>query len=97
MNNGRTVFSQLIEYLPNKEFQKCVSRYHGDLDALRRLHIINESDYGLLSSGYLFLRDLIDALRIVRGDASDWYCPLNRPMNSSRWPAGSVIATQTGE
>jgi hypothetical protein len=30
MNNGRTVFSQLIEYLPNKEFQKCVSRYSGD-------------------------------------------------------------------
>ena len=30
MNNGRTIFSQLIEYLPNKEFQKCVSRYRGD-------------------------------------------------------------------
>jgi Domain of unknown function (DUF4372)/Transposase DDE domain len=30
MNNGRTVFSQLIEYLPNKEFQKCVARYGGD-------------------------------------------------------------------
>src|SRR5207249_3519477 len=30
MNNSRTIFSQLIEYLPNKEFQKCVSRYRGD-------------------------------------------------------------------
>src|SRR5438874_2053301 len=30
MNNGRTIFSQLIEYLPNKEFQKCVRRYRGD-------------------------------------------------------------------
>jgi hypothetical protein len=30
MNNGRTVFSQLMEHLPNKEFQKCVSRYRGD-------------------------------------------------------------------
>jgi hypothetical protein len=27
---GRTVFSQLIEYLPSKEFQKCVTRYDGD-------------------------------------------------------------------
>jgi type I restriction enzyme R subunit len=27
MNVGRTVFSQLIEYLPSKEFQKCVARY----------------------------------------------------------------------
>ncbi len=30
MNLGRTVFSQLIEHLPSKEFQKCVSRYRGD-------------------------------------------------------------------
>jgi Domain of unknown function (DUF4372)/Transposase DDE domain len=30
MNVGRTIFSQLIECLPNKEFQKCVARYRGD-------------------------------------------------------------------
>jgi len=30
MNVGRTVFAQLIEYLPGKEFQKCVARYGGD-------------------------------------------------------------------
>jgi hypothetical protein len=30
MNAGRTIFSQLIEFLPHKEFQKCVARYHGD-------------------------------------------------------------------
>jgi hypothetical protein len=30
MNVGRTVFAQLIEYLPSKEFQKCVVRYDGD-------------------------------------------------------------------
>ena len=30
MNTGRTVFSQLIEHAPNKEFQKCVARYGGD-------------------------------------------------------------------
>jgi hypothetical protein len=30
MNIGRTVFAQLIEYLPGKEFQKCVARYGGD-------------------------------------------------------------------
>lgn len=30
MNAGRTVFSQLIEYAPSKEFQKCVARYRGD-------------------------------------------------------------------
>jgi transposase len=30
MNSGRTVFSQLVQHLPEKEFQKCVARYHGD-------------------------------------------------------------------
>jgi hypothetical protein len=29
MNVGRTVFSQLIEFLPHQEFQKCVARYAG--------------------------------------------------------------------
>jgi Domain of unknown function (DUF4372)/Transposase DDE domain len=30
MNLGRTVFSQITEYLPAYEFQKCVDRYRGD-------------------------------------------------------------------
>jgi hypothetical protein len=30
MNTGRTIFSQLLEYAPSKEFQKCVARYRGD-------------------------------------------------------------------
>ena len=30
MNSGCTVFAQLIEHLPHKEFQKCVARYRGD-------------------------------------------------------------------
>jgi hypothetical protein len=30
MNAGRTIFSQLIEFLPHQEFQKCVARYAGD-------------------------------------------------------------------
>jgi glutamate-ammonia-ligase adenylyltransferase len=45
------------------------------LEQLRSLKIINEGDYELLSSAYRFLRNLIDALRIVRGDASDLVVP----------------------
>ena len=30
MNDGRTVFSQLMDHLPTYEFQKSVSRYAGD-------------------------------------------------------------------
>src|ERR1039457_2896727 len=31
MNHGRTVFSQLISFLPDREFRRCVERYQGDL------------------------------------------------------------------
>jgi Domain of unknown function (DUF4372)/Transposase DDE domain len=30
MNSGRTIFAQLLDYLPMHEFRKCVARYHGD-------------------------------------------------------------------
>ena len=30
MNLGRTVFSQLIGFLPDREFRRCVTRYEGD-------------------------------------------------------------------
>ena len=30
MNIGRTVFAQLMDFLPRHEFQKCVDRYHGN-------------------------------------------------------------------
>ena len=31
MNQGRTVFSQLIGFLPDREFRRCAERYQGDL------------------------------------------------------------------
>ena len=30
MNEGKTVFSQVMEFLPMYEFRKCVERYRGD-------------------------------------------------------------------
>src|ERR1035437_4511330 len=30
MNEGRTVFAQLLDFLPQYEFDKCVTRYHGN-------------------------------------------------------------------
>jgi hypothetical protein len=30
MNQGRTVFSQLVEFLPTYQFQICVDRYQGN-------------------------------------------------------------------
>ena len=33
MNLGRTVFSQLISFLPDREFRRCVARYDGGRDS----------------------------------------------------------------
>jgi len=30
MNTGRTVFAQVMEFLPHWDFRKCVNRYHGE-------------------------------------------------------------------
>ncbi len=30
MNQGKTVFSQIIDFLPQKKFRQCVNRYNGD-------------------------------------------------------------------
>jgi len=45
------------------------------LDRLHRLEIIEKNEHTILRESYLFLRNLIDALRIVRGDASDLVLP----------------------
>ncbi len=45
------------------------------LDKLRQSQIIGASEYDVYRRSYLFLRNLIDALRIVRGDASDLMLP----------------------
>jgi len=29
MNNGQTVFSQVMDFVPAYEFNQCVERYHG--------------------------------------------------------------------
>ena len=31
MNQGQTIFSQVIDFLPKKKFRQCVNRYNGNL------------------------------------------------------------------
>jgi glutamate-ammonia-ligase adenylyltransferase len=45
------------------------------LQRLRELQILDENEQREMHSGYRFLRNVIDALRIVRGDASDLVLP----------------------
>jgi len=30
MNSGKSIFAQLMDFLPSKSFRRCVKRYHGD-------------------------------------------------------------------
>src|SRR5204862_5750563 len=67
---------QYLQLLNGEEHPEiCVPTTLEALGHLRRLQIVREDDYRLLHSAYLFLRNLIDALRIVRGDASDLVLP----------------------
>jgi glutamate-ammonia-ligase adenylyltransferase len=68
-----------VQYLQLKRGQEYGSlRLTNTLDALDALHdldLVSIEDYKILHSAYLFLRRVIDALRIVRGDASDLVLP----------------------
>jgi glutamate-ammonia-ligase adenylyltransferase len=66
-------YLQLLHGMNHAELR--VSNTLEALDALRRLQIVTETEYEVWRPGYLFLRNLIDALRIVRGDANDLLLP----------------------
>ena len=68
MNQGRTVFSQLISFLPDREFCRCVERYQGDI----RLRGFSYWDqYLAMAFAQLTyresLRDIAACLRSVQG------------------------------
>src|SRR5207249_7328529 len=68
MNSGRTVFSQLISFLPDREFRRCVARYGGD----RRLREFSCWDqYLTMAFAQLTyresLRDIEACLRSLQG------------------------------
>ncbi|HKX28857.1 MAG TPA: hypothetical protein VJ302_14260 [Blastocatellia bacterium] len=68
--------AQYLQLLYGKDYSEL--RTTNTLQALfqlRRLEIISKREHEELHRAYLFLRELIDALRIVRGDASDLVLP----------------------
>jgi hypothetical protein len=71
MNLGRTVFSQIIEHLPEYEFQKCVARYRGD-SHLRGFSCLDQ--YLAISFAQLTYREsLRDIEACLRAVASKLY------------------------
>jgi hypothetical protein len=71
MNLGRTVFSQIMEHLPEYEFQKCVARYRGD-SHLRGFSCLDQ--YLAMSFAQLTYREsLRDIEACLRSVASKLY------------------------
>jgi hypothetical protein len=71
MNLGRTVFSQIMEHLPEYEFQKCVARYRGD-SHLRGFSCLDQ--YLAMSFAQLAYREsLRDIEACLRSVASKLY------------------------
>src|SRR6202163_3035806 len=67
MNDGRTVFSQLIEFLPHQEFQKCVARYAGDR-YLKNLSCWDQ--YLAMAFAQLTYRESLRDIEACRGSVS---------------------------
>ena len=68
MNHGRTVFAQLIGFLPDRDFRRCVARYDGD-SRLREFSCWDQ--YLAMAFAQLTyresLRDIEACLRSMRG------------------------------
>ena len=66
MNEGRTVFSQLLDCLPKYEFDKCVQRYHGNF-RIRKL--LSYEQFAVMAFAQLTwresLRDIETCLRAL--------------------------------
>lgn len=67
---------QYLQILHGKDHpQLRVTNTLDAIESLKATGIIGESEYEVWRKGYLFLRSIIDALRIVRGDARDLILP----------------------
>jgi len=68
MNNGKTVFAQIMEFLPLYQFQKCVDKYKGDV-RVRSLTCL-EQYYCMAFAQLTYresLRDIESCLNAMRG------------------------------
>jgi hypothetical protein len=85
MNQGRAVFSQLISFLPDREFRRCVERYRGDV----RLRGFSYWDqYLAMAFAQLTyresLRDIEACLRSMQGKL--YHLGFRGKWRARRWP-----------
>ena len=71
MNAGRTVFSQVMDFLPLQEFRKCVTRYEGDY-RVRELSCLDQF-YAMAFAQLSFRESLRDIELCLRGASNKLY------------------------
>ena len=64
MNQGRAVYSQLIGFLPDREFRRCVERYHGDS---RLRHFTCWNQYLAMAFAQLTYRESLRDIEVCLG------------------------------
>lgn len=82
MNQGRTVFAQLLDFLPKYEFDKCVARYRGD-HRIRRLSTYEQ--FLILAFAQLTYRESLRDIENCLGALGSrlYHCGLRRAPSRS--------------
>ena len=92
MNTGKTLFAQLMEFLPWKTFGRIVARHGGD-DRVRTLNCGEQ--YRVMAFAQLTYREsLRDIETCLSVQASKLYhMGLREPIRARRWPMPTNRAT----
>jgi hypothetical protein len=84
MNEGRTVFAQLLDFLPKYEFDKCVARYHGNF-GVRKLPTYEQ--FLALAFAQLTWRESLRDIEICLASFGPrlYHAGIRQPPPATRW------------
>src|ERR1035441_7307303 len=89
MNDGRTIFSQLISFLPDREFRRCVARYRGD-SRLRGLSCW-EQFLAMAFAQLTYRESLRDIEAFAKLAKSNSSVPIPSTLSNAAWAGSSLF------
>src|ERR1017187_8611189 len=90
MNEGRTVFAQLLDWLPKYEFDKCVARYSGNF-RVRKLPAYEQ--FLVLAFAQLTWRESLRDIETCLASFGPKLYHAGIRLPAARWPTPTKIAT----
>jgi hypothetical protein len=95
MNTGRTIFSQVMDYLPLRRFKTCVDRYKGD-KSIKTLTCLDQLYYMAFAQPTYreSLRDLITCLQAVKPMLYHMHAA-QQPKAPWRMPIANAVGAST--